>query len=167
MKKYSYSQLFSYTFAILFIITVFFYWKIEVKEYVIISNISIKIALGISAIGSLVCFFFIYKKATFNKTVKNLLMFPLALFIIIFISEYFILSSIVYFTGGEISSYKSSYLYVEGSRSCSGIKVNDENEGEIKVCAKIVHGNIYETGNAIILKKTNTLGFELISAKTY
>ncbi|QIG06474.1 hypothetical protein [Proteus sp. ZN5] len=82
------------------------------------------------------------------------------------ISEYIILSNIVYFTGGEISSYKSSYLYVERSRSCSGIKVNDESEGEIKVCTKIVHGNIYETGNAVIFKKTNALGFELILAKT-
>ncbi len=58
------------------------------------------------------------------------------------------------------------YSYVEGRRSCSGIKVNDESEGEVKVCAKIVHDNIYETGNSEVLKKTNAIGFELISAKT-
>ncbi|MBG2710837.1 hypothetical protein I4558_17980 [Proteus mirabilis] len=167
MKKYSYSQLFSSVFSVLFIIAVFFYWKIEIKEYVIVSNVSIKIALGISVIASLVCFFFIYKKPTFNKEIKNLLIFPLALIMIIFILVYFILSNIVYFTSGEISSYKSSYSYVEGRRSCSGIKINDESEGEVKICAKIVHGNIYETGNAEVLKKTNAIGFELISAKTY
>lgn len=166
MKKYSYSQLFSYVFSILFIIAVFFYWKFEIQEYVIVSNASIKIALGISVIISLGCFFFIYQKPTFNKKIKNLLIFPLALIMIIFIGLYFMLSNIVYFTSGEIISYKSSYSYVEGRRSCSGIKVNDESEGEVKVCAKIVHGNIYEIGNAEILKKTNAIGFELISAKT-
>lgn len=61
MKKYSYSQLFSYTFSILFIIAVFFYWKFEIKEYVIISSVSIKIALVISVIVSLI-FFFSYIK---------------------------------------------------------------------------------------------------------
>lgn len=167
MKKYSYSQLLSYTFSILFIMAVFFYWKFEIKEYVIISSMSIKIALMISVIFSLVFFFFIYKKQIFNKKVKNLLIFPLALIMIIFIIEYFIISNVIYFTSGEISSYQSSYSYIEGRRSCSGIKVNDESEGEIKVCAKIVYGNIYETGNAVIFKKTNVLGFELISAKTY
>ncbi len=167
MKKYSHSQLFSYTFSILFIMAMFFYWKFEIKEYVIISNVSIKIALVISVIVSLICFFFIYKKPTFNKKIKNLLLFPLALIMVIFIIEYFIISNIVYFTRGEISSYKSSYSYVEGRRVCSGIKVNDESEGEVKVCTKIVYGNIDETGNAVVFKKTNVLGFELISAKTY
>ncbi|MBG2877520.1 hypothetical protein I4902_17325 [Proteus alimentorum] len=167
MKKYSYSQLFSYTFSILFIIAVFFYWKFEIKEYVIISSVSIKIALVISVIISLIFFFFIYKKPTFNKKVKNLLFFTFALTMIIFIIEYFMISNIVYFTSGEISSYNSSYSYVEGRRSCSGIKVNDESEGEVKVCTKIVYGNIDETGNAVVFKKTNVLGFELISAKTY
>lgn len=71
MKKYSYSQLFSYVFSILFIITVFFYWKFEIQEYVIVSNASLKIALGISVIISLVCFFFIYQKPTFNKKFVN------------------------------------------------------------------------------------------------
>lgn len=167
MKKYSYSQLLSYTFSILFIIAVFFYWKFEIKEYVIISSMSIKIALMISVIFSLVFFFLYIKKPTFNRKVKNLLIFPLALTMVIFIIEYFIISNIIYFTSGEISSYQSSYSYIEGRRSCSGIKVNDENEGEVKVCAKIVYGNIYETGNAVIFKKKNVLGFELISAKTY
>ncbi|MDS0787367.1 hypothetical protein OSB94_04570 [Proteus vulgaris] len=167
MKKYSYTQLFSYTFLILFIMAVFFYWKFEIKEYVIVSIVSIKMALVFSVIISIVCFFFIYKKPTFNKTAKKILFYPLALIMIIFFIQYFILSNIVYFTGGEVSSYKSNYSYVEGRRSCSGIKVNDENEGEIKVCNKIIHGNIYETGNAVIFKKTNTFGFELISAKTY
>lgn len=74
MKKYSYTQLFSYTFLILFIMAVFFYWKFEIKEYVIVSIVSIKMALVFSVIISIVCFFSYIKNQLLIRQQKNIIL---------------------------------------------------------------------------------------------
>lgn len=165
MDKYTYPILIKYTLIGILLTVICVYWHVDIREYVSVSNSLLKIAGLASVLGSLILTYVLYRKKKSPISLKIYAQAFLCSIFLIYIVLYLFLSYAAFLSSGVITINNGDYTKAAGGRkSCSGIIVTDDSEGNIKVCSHLVWGEISESGKAIVKKKTNIFGAEVLSA---
>ncbi|QXX83429.1 hypothetical protein J6836_03230 [Providencia sp. R33] len=163
--KYTYPILIKYTLIGILLILFCVYWYVDIRQYVSVSKHLLKTSGLASALGSLILTYILYRKRKFSISLKICAQSLLCFTFLIFIVLYLFLSYAAFLSSGVTTIINSDYTKAVGGRkSCPGIIVTDDVEGNVKVCSHLVLGKIRESGEAIVETKTNTFGIEVLSA---